>query len=215
MNPTIFCDFDGTIAEQDVFVQAVQKFAPELTAELLPELYALRITLKDGVRRLLESIPSSQYPAMIECVKNQPMRSGFVELLDFLDLHQIPLIIVSGGLVDLVKAVIGEELTGRVAGIEAIKINCQGEYLQAISAWEGETEMIAKVKVIQSYQVDKPIVIGDSITDFNMAMYAPIVFARDRLATYLDEQNKPYLPWTDFFDIRDRLKSIILEPTEK
>ena len=215
MNTTIFCDFDGTIAEQDVFVQAVQQFAPELTAELLPELYALRITLKDGVRRLLESIPSSQYPAMIEYVKNQPMRSGFVELLDFLDIQQIPLIIISGGLVDIVKAVIGTELTRRVAGIQAIEINCQSEYLQVNSAWEGETELIAKVKVIQHYQVDKPIVIGDSITDFNMAMYAPIVFARDRLATYLDEQHKPYLPWTDFFDIRDRLKSIILQSNRK
>ena len=38
-----------------------------------------------------------------------------------------------------------------------------------------------------------------------MALTAPIVFARDRLAKYLDEQGKIYIPWQDFFDIRDYL----------
>ena len=208
MNTTIFCDFDGTIAQDDVFVKAFQQFTPELTAKLLPEIYAFRLTLKDGVSQLIASIPASQYPAMLEYVKSQPMRLGFVELLDFLDSRQVPLVVISGGLVDIVKAVLGEELTRRVAGIHAIEIDAQGEYLQLNSDWEGETELIAKVKVIEHYQVDQPIAIGDSITDYNMAMYVPIVFARDKLATYLDEQHKAYIPWTDFYDIQGKLAQI-------
>ena len=38
-----------------------------------------------------------------------------------------------------------------------------------------------------------------------MAMAADLVFARDRLATYLDQQGKAYIAWNDFFDIRDYL----------
>ena len=75
MNTTIFCDFDGTIAQNDVFVKAFQQFSPELTAKLLPEIYAFRLTLKDGVSQLIASIPASQYPAMLEYVKSQPMRA--------------------------------------------------------------------------------------------------------------------------------------------
>ncbi len=38
-----------------------------------------------------------------------------------------------------------------------------------------------------------------------MALAAPVVFARDRLADYLDEYQKPYFKWTDFFDIQAQL----------
>jgi 2-hydroxy-3-keto-5-methylthiopentenyl-1-phosphate phosphatase len=41
-----------------------------------------------------------------------------------------------------------------------------------------------------------------------MAMHVPIVFARDYLADYLTDRNKPYIPWTDFHDVRDRLEMI-------
>jgi 2-hydroxy-3-keto-5-methylthiopentenyl-1-phosphate phosphatase len=50
-------------------------FTPKLAAELLPEIYVGRITLKDGVRRFLTSIPASQYPAILDYAKTQPMRS--------------------------------------------------------------------------------------------------------------------------------------------
>ena len=40
--------------------------------------------------------------------------------------------------------------------------------------------------------------IGDSLTDFNMALQASSVFARDRLAEYLDEQQRPYTKWDIF-----------------
>jgi 2-hydroxy-3-keto-5-methylthiopentenyl-1-phosphate phosphatase len=56
------------------------------------------------------------------------------------------------------------------------------------------------------YPCDQAIAIGDSITDLNMALHAPIVFARDRLALYLDESEKSYIPWQDFHDIRTYLE---------
>ncbi len=55
------------------------------------------------------------------------------------------------------------------------------------------------------YSADEKIAIGDSVTDLNMALSAPIVFARDRLANYLDEQGKSYILWQDFFEVRDYL----------
>ncbi|MFM7449190.1 MAG: hypothetical protein ACKO24_11395 [Leptolyngbyaceae cyanobacterium] len=46
-------------------------------------------------------------------------------------------------------------------------------------------------------------------TDLNMALYAPTVFARDRLAEYLNQHQTPYIPWNDFFDVRDRLPHLL------
>jgi 2-hydroxy-3-keto-5-methylthiopentenyl-1-phosphate phosphatase len=41
-----------------------------------------------------------------------------------------------------------------------------------------------------------------------MAMHVPIVFARDKLADYLTDRNKLYLPWSDFYNLRDRLEQL-------
>jgi 2-hydroxy-3-keto-5-methylthiopentenyl-1-phosphate phosphatase len=48
--------------------------------------------------------------------------------------------------------------------------------------------MGTKAEIIKSYRVDKSIAIGDSTTDWKMAMAVSIVFARPPLTDYLDEQ---------------------------
>lgn len=204
MHPIVFCDFDGTITAVETFVAIFKEFAPDISAELLPQMYSREITIRQGVRQILESIPSRRYPEILEFTRSQPTRSGFVELLDFLDTHQVPLVVVSGGLQGMVEVVLGE-LVQRVQAIHAIEVNVSNEYLQIHSPYEDGTEMVAKVNVIQQYGEMHAIAIGDSLTDLNMALYAPTVFARDRLAEYLDQHQKSYIPWNDFFDVRDFL----------
>jgi 2-hydroxy-3-keto-5-methylthiopentenyl-1-phosphate phosphatase len=232
MPPIVFCDFDGTITAVETFVAMFKEFAPEVSAQLLPQMYAQQVTLRQGVRQILESIPSAWYGEILEFTRSQPTRPGFVELLDFLDLHHVPLVVVSGGLRGMVEVVLGD-LVQRVYGIHAIEVNTQGNYLQIYSPYEDGSEMVAKVNVINHYeaaeqqateqqttehqateqqttehQATEAIAIGDSLTDLNMALYAPLVFARDRLAHYLDESQKRYIPWNDFFDVRDHLSEL-------
>jgi 2-hydroxy-3-keto-5-methylthiopentenyl-1-phosphate phosphatase len=38
-----------------------------------------------------------------------------------------------------------------------------------------------------------------------MARRADLVFARDRLIDYLQAENQPYIPWDNFFEIREYL----------
>lgn len=208
MKRIVFCDFDGTITATETFVTVLKEFAPELAAELMPQMYALKLTLREGVRQILESIPSSRLPEIIEFTRTQPMRPGLPEFLDFLDSQHIPFVVVSGGLRLMVEAVLGE-LGQRTQAIHAIDVDASGSYLRVLSAYEGETELVDKVKVMELYPADKKIAIGDSVTDLNMGLTAPIVFARDRLAQYLDERNKQYTPWNNFFDVRDSLSAVI------
>lgn len=207
MRRIVFCDFDGTITAVETFVAMFKEFAPDISAELLPQIYHRQITLRQGVRQILESIPSHRYPEILEFTRSQPTRPGFVDLLDFLDTHQVPLIVVSGGLQGMVEVVLGE-LVHRVHAIHAIEVNTDSEYLQIHSPYEDGTEMVAKVNVIQHYGETHAIAIGDSLTDLNMALYAPTVFARDRLAEYLHQHQKTYISWNDFFDVRDRLQEM-------
>jgi 2-hydroxy-3-keto-5-methylthiopentenyl-1-phosphate phosphatase len=68
MGKIVFCDFDGTITAQETFVAVLKEFAPELATELIPQMYALKVTLREGVRKILESIPSSRLPALNQSV---------------------------------------------------------------------------------------------------------------------------------------------------
>jgi 2-hydroxy-3-keto-5-methylthiopentenyl-1-phosphate phosphatase len=201
----VFCDFDGTITTEDTFVAIMRQIVPETCDRLLPELFARRMTLRKGVKLLIEDIPTSRYAEIIELSRPYKIRSGFVELLDFLDSRNIPMVLVSGGLLCMVETVIGN-LRDRLLGIHACDLDFTGDFLRVYSGYEHGSELMAKVQVIAEYECDEAIAIGDSVTDLQMALHVPIVFARDRLANYLDaEYHKPYFAWNDFFDVRDRL----------
>lgn len=204
MKPIVFCDFDGTITQEETFVAMLKQFAPEMSAEIMPKLYNREMTLREGVRKMLESISSSCYSEVIEFSRTQQIRPGFVELIDFLETQNVPLVVVSGGIRIMVETVLGK-LVDRLAGLYAVEINTEDAYWQVSSEFEGGTELVAKVKVMDLYQADQKIAIGDSVTDLNMALAAPLVFARDRLAKYLEQHQKSYIPWTNFFEVRDYL----------
>ncbi|WP_013323771.1 HAD-IB family phosphatase [Gloeothece verrucosa] len=202
----VFCDFDGTITAIETFVGMLKTFAPELCAQIMPQLYERKLTLREGVRKILESIPSSVYPDSLTYAQDKPIRAGLPELLDFLDHKKIPFVVISGGVKGMVETVLERhQLLERVLDIWAVEIDTSQEYFQIYSPVEGETELVAKVDVMAKYSAEKTIAIGDSVTDINMALKADLVFARDRLIDYMQSENKPYIPWNDFFDVRDYL----------
>ncbi len=200
----VFCDFDGTITAEETAVAMMQQFAPEMSAQILPQIFARTLPLKVGVPQIWESIPACCYPEMIAVSRTKKIRSGFVELLDFLAGENIPLVVVSGGLRFMVETILGD-LVDRVAAIYALDVDPSGEYLRLSSDYIGEIELLDKVNVISQYHPEFAIAIGDSVTDLNMAMHADLVFARSRLIQYLNEQQHSYIPWDNFFDVRDYL----------
>ncbi|CAF1566679.1 unnamed protein product, partial [Rotaria sordida] len=54
----VFCDFDGTITSCETFVGILKHFSPILSNELLPKILSKEITLRQGVRQIVESISS-------------------------------------------------------------------------------------------------------------------------------------------------------------
>ena len=199
-------EFDGTITTEDTFVSVLEKFAPDISAKLLPIIYSRQMTLKDGIRKTLGSVASIHYPEIIEYIAHRPIRTGFKEFANFLNDLSVPLVVVSGGLTDMIKAVLSQQqLLEKITDIHAADVDTRGQLLQISSAIEGDTELVAKAKAMAQYSAESKIAIGDSVTDINMALAADLVFARDRLTKYLDAEDKSYIQWQNFFDIRDRL----------
>jgi 2-hydroxy-3-keto-5-methylthiopentenyl-1-phosphate phosphatase len=211
----VFCDFDGTITTKDTFVTMLEKFAPETAAQILPAIYRREITLKAGIGKTLGAIPARDYPAMIEFMAGQPVRPGLQEFIDFLNNVEIPFVVISGGLTGMIKAVLEHQgLLNSVKAIYAGEVDTTSDFLQPYSLISSDTEFVAKAIAMNKYSAQEKIAIGDSVTDINMSLAADVVFARDRLQHYLDLENKSYIQWNDFFEIRDYLAASWQEGNE-
>lgn len=210
----VFCDFDGTITAVETFAGMLKEFAPELSAELMPLMYSQKLNLREGVRQLLESLPCEVYQEILEYSDDKPIRPGLPELLDYLNSKNMPFIIVSGGIKGMVERVINRRgnqdipLIDRVTDIYALELDTTGEKFRVISEFEGGDELLEKVQIMNKYPARQQIAIGDSVTDINMALKADLVFARDKLIKYMEAENKPYIPWDNFFDILQYMQTM-------
>lgn len=182
----------------------LRTFTPTLAEELIPRMLAMELSLAAGVRQLIESIPSARFPEIVESVRGAPLRAGLPELLDELDAQSTPFVVVSGGLRGMVESAVGA-LLPRARAVYAVDVDTSGPNLRAISALEGDGELVSKVRAMERHPARERVVIGDSIPDLRMALAADLVFARDGLREYLDERGVPWEPWDDFHDVRRTL----------
>lgn len=203
----VFCDFDGTITTEDAFVNVCMHFAPKESENFLKGIHEGSLTLREGVRMIVEAIPSLQYSDMLDYVNSSKIRPGLDELLDYLEKEDVPFVVISGGLTGLVERQLGD-IKKRPKSVYAADVQTYDEYLKLISAFEDGSELVNKKKVMAQYNYDQAVSIGDGITDRNMAEASSIVFARDQLAEYLNQNHTPYYPWNDFHDIKNVLEKL-------
>jgi len=164
----VFCDFDGTITSEESLEGVFKRFTPNLFAPVKEKMMALEITIRDGVRQLLETIPSARYPEILEYVQDIPIRPGFETFLDFLEAQNVPFVIISGGLRGMIDASLGN-LVKRVHKIFSADVDTCGEFIKVTSEFEGGMELVAKVDVMNRFDAGQKIFIGDGATDINMA----------------------------------------------
>ncbi|MEM1367428.1 MAG: HAD-IB family phosphatase [Cyanobacteria bacterium P01_H01_bin.15] len=208
----VFCDFDGTITTVDTFVEVTEKFVPPAVMKaLLPRIYARELTLKEGVKAILEAIPAIHYADILKLSLDMSIRPGLSALLDFLDAQDVPLVVISSGIRGVVETVLSHQPTSeqplieRVLSVNAADVVPGEKFLAVSCPWESASAMMDKVKVMQHYPAREQVAIGDGITDVEMALHADWVFARDRLVGYLQAELQPFESWETFFDVRDAL----------
>ncbi|MEN0644251.1 2-hydroxy-3-keto-5-methylthiopentenyl-1-phosphate phosphatase [Alkalicoccobacillus gibsonii] len=181
--PIIFCDFDGTITTKDNIIAIMQYVNPPGWEEIKDDILAERVSIRSGVGRLFQLIPSSKKEEIIEFVLEQAnIREGFQEFLQFVREHHIPLKIVSGGIDFFVEPVL------KPFGITH-SLYCNGSRFDQPTihiTWPHRCDSLCsndcgccKPTILRHYPSETyyKIVIGDSITDLQAAKEADEVFA--------------------------------------
>ncbi|MBI1858407.1 MAG: MtnX-like HAD-IB family phosphatase [Candidatus Melainabacteria bacterium] len=209
----IFSDFDGTITKRDVIVMIMEKFAPppwEIIKDKI--LYERSITLKEGVEKLFKLIESKKKQEIIEFVKHEvKLREGFKDFLDLCNSKNIDFNVVSGGLDFFVEPVL-ESFKDKIkifcnkGNFASEKISIDYKYLPKNCMLCGDCGC-CKIEIIENYpkHAYTRILIGDSLTDLAASKVVDLVFARGDLIKYLKEENISYIPYNNFFEVKEQL----------
>ena len=215
MSIQIFCDFDGTITNNDNIISIMKNFAPPKAEEIKQRILSQDLSIQEGVSQLFTLLPTALHDNIIKFLKETAnIRNGFQEFIQFINEKNISFYVISGGMDFFVHPL----LQGLVPEqqIYCNSTDFSGKYIKV--KWPHPCDEycnhncgLCKSTLIRnlSSQEDFHIVIGDSITDLQAAKQADKVFARDFLITKCEEYQIPYTPFETFYDIQNELQHLL------
>lgn len=216
--PVIFCDFDGTITENDNIIELVRHFNPPGWEAIVQEILDHKRTIRSGVAALFQLLPTNRKDEIIAYAVGQAViRDGFKQLLDFCREHGVEFLVTSGGIDFFVYPILAQ------FDIDQANIYCNG------SDFSGDTITITwphscdeqcnhdcgmcKPRIIRRYPGEqyKRIVIGDSVTDLQASKLADLIYARHYLAEKCQSLGLAYVPYSTFHDITEHISKEVVQ----
>lgn len=212
--PVIFCDFDGTITDNDNIIAIMKRFDPPGWSDIVPRILDRSISIREGVGAMFNLLPASRKEEIVRyAIDNAVIRQGFAELLDYCSEHHIEFYVTSGGIDFFVYPLLAR------FPIDPSHIYCNGSDFTGENIrieWPNPCDEhcnvdcgMCKTTIIRRFPTDRyeRILIGDSVTDFEGAKLAELVFARSYLVDKCEELKIPYIPFTTFHDVTNALIS--------
>jgi 2,3-diketo-5-methylthio-1-phosphopentane phosphatase len=206
----IVVDFDGTVTERDTLELIISRFGdPEVRRAVEAELGAT-LTLGEVIAQQYGTLSAPLHEVSAWVVATSTFRPGFHDLVRLAEQRGWPLSIVSSGVRELIEPLLGREGLSHLRLISSSLVGDPPPWVVALSP-EPRCEACGeacKRRTVTRLAAGAPVVyIGDGFSDGCAAQVADRVFARRRLASYLDELGLEYEPFDDFAPIVERLSA--------
>lgn len=210
----VFCDFDGTITVNDNIIAIIKHFNPDGWEKIAERTISQEITIKDGVTQLFRLLPASLQKEIVDFgISNARIRDGFSDFLAYCKEEQIQLLVTSGGIDFFVHPIL------KAFDIPAEQIYCNssdfsGERVEIL--WPNPCDEhctndcgMCKTTIMRRFPADEyeRIIIGDSVTDFEGAKLADVVFSRSHLTVKCKELGLPHHEYETFHDIINEMNA--------
>lgn len=216
MKIALVVDFDGTVTEEDVGVGLLNTFSLE-DWHLYERLYVSgSISLRDCLAGEYTTLPADESMLTQHAVSTTAIRKGYHEFVEHCGNQKWPILIVSGGLDFYIRAILDNNgLSGQqfVSG-HAVFSGRERVLVQ----WDTEPYSCVKSGTCKCHYVDRMtaagysvVFVGDGITDTCAVDKAAYVFARQRLASYCEENDIKFHHFNTFFEIQELLSSMANE----
>jgi len=215
-NITVFCDFDGTITKKDTVDHFLGVFADKKWLEIEKLWKNGEIGSKECLTKQFECIDyisENQLDNFVENIEIDDYFINFIEILNiFENLNQkkINFYIVSDGFDFFINSTLKKYGIRSFINVFSNKLNFhKGKLIPAFPFHKHGCKKnagLCKCEIIEKLKQERRVLyIGDGTSDICASGLADILFAKDSLAKYCDENNINHIKFRTFKDICEYL----------
>ena len=205
MNIAILCDFDETVAEQNIAHVILKRFGKNGWRTLQQQFREGTIHAKEYFELSFDGLATSRHEMQLHVRKHGVLRNGLTQFSNYCREKGIELAIVTHGLDFYVDALLDEAGLGWLPtyAVEAIftenGLQYGYHYTKPICTEYGN----CKCLIIEQYRSNgnKVVYIGDGISDLCPALQADFVFARSLLLEECQAKGITHMELHDFSDV--------------
>jgi 2-hydroxy-3-keto-5-methylthiopentenyl-1-phosphate phosphatase len=221
VKPMVFLDFDGTITRRDATDAILEAYADPEWLQIEEEWKRGRMGSRECLiaQMALVRATKAEIDSLLDGIA---IDQGFVPLLETCSAHGMPVHIVSDGLDYCIQRILSRPSLDLAAHLEGVQI-VSNHLAPHEDRWNVDVASLAP-SCIHGCGTCKPatmerlnttggpaIFVGDGLSDRYAAARADLVFAKDDLAAYCDEQAIPYAPYESLATIAERLEHLLRE----
>lgn len=222
----IFCDFDGTVTKNDIWVSALGKFIKDKDAfdNICYEFSANLISSKQCTLRELSLVEDFTFEQFDKYLDMEEFDEYFKEFINYCEEKNYEIILLSEGLdyyinyllkresinlkVFCNKLIVKEEISNDGKKIQ-YKLSCEFPYEDEHCSYCGVSKRNIILTHTDEYNNEVSVFIGDGVSDFCASNYADIVFAKKSLASYCWKHNITYFDYKNFRDVQNKLEKLL------
>ena len=205
----VYCDFDGTIALEDVTDAILSRLADKEWLDIEAEWVSGAITSKDCMARQVALI-NGGWGAIKTVLQEIRLDPSFASFATWCKDSGIPLMVVSDGLDRVIQFLLWRDEIP-VDGIWANHLIGEGDQLSLSFSPSEERDCesgVCKCRIMSNTSRSNVsrVVIGDGKSDYCWAQKADIVFAKSKLLEFCTTQGIPCHSFHHFGEIRRNLE---------
>ncbi|MBS1538193.1 MAG: MtnX-like HAD-IB family phosphatase [Bacteroidetes bacterium] len=214
----VFCDFDGTIAQNDIGDALFRHFG--VFEPYHSQLLAGEITVREYYQTAIASAQDFTPETIKHFTKNFSIDAYFPKFYQFCLQKNIQLTILSDGFIEYIHPML-EAVGVTDANVRSNYLSVQNSGVQPIFPGASESckcfcASCKRNTMLSSSATDSVFIyIGDGLSDTCAASHADIIFAKHKLAAFCNERRIPHYPFHTFFDILRIMEKIVDSPRTK
>ena len=209
----IFCDFDGTITDQDSLKWLLRRHGPANWPEIEQKMSDGLISERQVLQSIFAKMNLHWDEAKESLVNTIGFDPGFRSFMRWAMSQSLKFKILSGGFEEVIDLLLEKEgFLGIPRVANRVRATSKG-WSVSLSDTPRLCDLCSHCKSwsIQKKIMDTPdssvVYIGDGLSDICAIHLADVIFAKGSLARYCEANKMPFFEFSTFFDVKTQLET--------